>query len=65
MTRKDYTALAADLNFILNGIKAEGNFVDTTAAENTFRITVFAVMEAMHRENGRFDRDRFMAAVGL
>lgn len=65
MTRKDYTALAADLNKILCQIRAEGNYTDTTGAENAFRDAVNAVMDAMQRENGRFDRGRFVAAVGF
>jgi len=65
MTRKDYTALSADLSKILYRIRAEGNYTDTTGAENAFRDAVNAVMDAMQRENGRFDRARFVAAVGL
>jgi len=61
MTRKDYTALAADLHRIHCGI-AIG---DTDKAMDAFSITIKAVADAMQRENGRFDRQRFLAACGF
>ena len=61
MTRKDYTALSADLHRIHCGI-AIG---DTHEAMDAFFITIKAVADAMQRENGRFDRARFMAACGF
>ena len=61
MTRKDYTVLAADLNNLRSVIEENA----TEDAMTAFVQTVNVMAIALKRENGRFDRDRFMAAVGL
>jgi hypothetical protein len=61
MTRKDYTALAATFNRIHEQIVLGR----TDNAFDAFVESVNAVADAMQRENGRFDRARFMAACGF
>jgi hypothetical protein len=61
MTRKDYTVLAADLNNLRSVIESEA----TEDAMTAFVQTVNVITIALKRENGRFDRDRFMTAVGF
>lgn len=61
MTRKDYTVLAADLNNLRSVIESDA----TEDAMLAFIQTVNVIAIALHRENGRFDRARFMAAVGF
>ena len=61
MTRKDYTVLAADLNNLRSVIESDA----TEDAMTAFVQTVNVIAIALHRENGRFDRQRFMAAVGF
>lgn len=66
MTRKDYKRLAEEL-------KIELNHLDSTLATNdaesiqrgAFEIAVRCMCDAMKRENPRFDRDKFLLAVGL
>jgi hypothetical protein len=60
MTRKDYNDLAVNLKAINDTLQES----DVTA-EAAFRMAVGVMMHAMERENGRFDRGRFVAAVGL
>lgn len=61
MTRKDYTALAAELMKIAIEIECTG----TRHAWAAFADTVAVVADALEAENGRFDRDRFMDAAGM
>jgi predicted polyphosphate/ATP-dependent NAD kinase len=61
MTRKDYTVLAVDLNNLRSVIEENA----TEDAMTAFVQTVNVIVISLKRENGRFDRDRFMAAVGL
>jgi hypothetical protein len=61
MTRKDYTVLAADLKVLRDRIVANGDM----HGHEIFTETVDVIIANLKRENGRFDRDRFMTAVGF
>ena len=53
MTRKDYIAIAKALNVTLTARQPNLTFFDA----------VYTLCEVMQRDNPRFDRERFLAAV--
>lgn len=64
MTRKDYAAIAAELNSTYPAIvHAKDISPEGTAKREGFRQAVAAVAHALHKDNPRFDTARFMSAV--
>ena len=67
MTRKDYKRLAEELAITLRNlddlIVSKG---DSDSDQHTaFQIAVECMCDAMKRENPRFDRSKFLEAVGI
>jgi len=56
MTRKDYRQLADELRIELKRLETEHE-------KAAFRIAVACMADALKRNNPRFDRDKFSAAV--
>ena len=67
MTRKDYKRLAEELAITLRNLddlivsKGDSDSDQRTA----FQIAVECMCDAMKRENPRFDRSKFLEAVGI
>lgn len=57
MTRKDYVRIAESL-------KIDRKFLASDSEKDGFDIAVNAVADALKADNVKFDRQRFMAAVG-
>jgi len=66
MTRKDYTQLAKELAIELKNIDSYVRLDDSESAQIAgFKLAVECMCSAMKRDNLRFDKEKFMKAVGL
>lgn len=66
MTRKDYKRLAEELRIELKNLDSTLATNDAESIQRgAFEIAVKCMCDAMKRENLRFDRDKFLEAVGL
>ena len=66
MTRKDYVQLAEELALNLRHIDSMIIGNDSESAQIAgFKLAVECICDAMKRNNSRFDREKFMKAVGL
>jgi hypothetical protein len=66
MTRKDYVQLAEELALNLRHIDSMIIGNDSESAQIAgFKLAVECMCSAMKRDNLRFDKEKFMKAVGL
>jgi hypothetical protein len=66
MTRKDYIQLAEELAIDRRDIERLGlpqHGMELTIALTAFDLAVSTIMDALRRDNSRFDREKFTAAV--
>lgn len=66
MTRKDYKRLADELRIELKNLDSTLATSDAESLQRgAFEIAVLCICDAMKRENPRFDREKFLEAVGI